>query len=112
MRLVVRLGHLRLFRPPLFPRACLRQALALYHTLTRLGYPVEIHFGVRKAGKDLQGHSWVTVQGMPVAEQTRTAMFTTVYAFCTPHPTLYKTHEGPSYAKGRLLTKSARERRS
>ena len=32
VRLVVRLCHLRLFRPPLFPRACLRQALALSRT--------------------------------------------------------------------------------
>ena len=37
VRLVVRLCHLRLFRPPLFPRACLRQALTLYVVLDPAG---------------------------------------------------------------------------
>jgi len=57
---VVRLCQARLFRLPLFPRSCLRQALALYYVLTQLGYPVAIHFGVRKEREELHGHSWVT----------------------------------------------------
>jgi transglutaminase superfamily protein len=78
---VVRLCQARLFRLPFFPRSCLRQALALSYVLTRMGYPVTIHFGVRKAGGALHGHSWVTCQGMPVAEHTRTDLFTIVYSY-------------------------------
>ena len=69
VRIVRRICRLRLFHGPLFPQACLRQALTLYHLLTRLGYPVVIHFGVYKAGEALRGHSWVTVDGQPVAER-------------------------------------------
>jgi Transglutaminase-like superfamily len=79
--MVVQLCHLRLFRSPLFPRACLRQALTLYAVLTRLGYPMQVHFGVQKAGENLHGHSWVTVQGTPVAEQTQTELFPIVYSY-------------------------------
>jgi hypothetical protein len=78
---VVRVCQARLFRLPLFPRPCLRQALALYAVLTRMGYPVAIYFGVRKEGGELHGHSWVTFQGTPVAERTRIDFFTTVYAY-------------------------------
>lgn len=85
--IVVRLCQMRLFRLPIFPRACLRQSLALYHTLTRMGYPVEIHFGVHKDGEELRGHSWVTMQGKPVAE-TPTEIFQIVYSypFASPLP--------------------------
>jgi transglutaminase superfamily protein len=69
VRLVRRICRLRCFRGPLFPQACLRHALALYHLMGQLGYPVEIHFGVYKAGEALRGHSWVTVDGKPVAER-------------------------------------------
>jgi Transglutaminase-like superfamily len=79
--IAVRLCHLRLFHFPLFPRACLRQALVIYYVLTRMGYPAEIHFGARKEGEQLHGHSWVTLQGRPVAERTRTGIFTTVYSY-------------------------------
>jgi hypothetical protein len=79
--IAVRVCQLRLFHLSLFPRACLRQALALYYVLTRLGYPAEIHFGARKEGRRLHGHSWVTLQGKPVAERTRTGIFTTVYSY-------------------------------
>jgi hypothetical protein len=81
---VVQLCQARLFRLPLFPRSCLRQALALYYVLTRLGYPVAIHFGVRKEREELHGHSWVTCQGTPVAERTPTALFTIVYSYPAP----------------------------
>lgn len=79
--IAVWLCQLRLFHLPLFPRACLRQSLALYHVLTRMGYPVEIHFGIHKDGEDLRGHSWVMLQGRPVAERARTEIFTTVYSY-------------------------------
>jgi Transglutaminase-like superfamily len=81
VEIVMRLCQMRLFYLPIFPRPCLRQALALYHVLTRIGYSVEIHFGIHKQGKDLQGHSWVTIQGKPVAERTRTEIFKSVYSY-------------------------------
>jgi Transglutaminase-like superfamily len=81
VRMVVRLCQLRLFRGPMFPRPCLRQALALYYVLIRMGYPVEIHFGVYKEGEDLCGHSWVTVQGMPVAERMLGEACKVIYSF-------------------------------
>ena len=67
VRTVVRVCQARLFRLPIFPRACLRQALALYYVLTALGYPATIHFGARKGDEALHGHSWVTIRGMSVA---------------------------------------------
>ena len=81
VRIVRRICRLRCFRGPLFPQACLRQALALYHLLSRLGYPVAIHFGVYKAGEALRGHSWVTVDGKPVAERLPPEALQTIYAF-------------------------------
>jgi transglutaminase superfamily protein len=81
VRLVVRVCHLRCFRPPLFPRACLRQALALYYMLRRLGYPAAIHFGIHKAEEALHGHSWVTVQGQIVAESMPVEAFHEVYSY-------------------------------
>jgi Transglutaminase-like superfamily len=87
---IVWLCRLPLFRAPLFPRACLRQSLALYYALSRRGYAVTIHFGVRKDEDVLQGHSWVTVQGIPVAEHTPVEAFHVVYAYppvttCSAH---------------------------
>jgi hypothetical protein len=81
VQLVVWLCRLRLFCGPVYPRACLRQALALYYVLTRLGYAVEIHFGIRKEHDVLYGHSWVTMHGHPVAESRRTAEFIVVYSY-------------------------------
>ena len=81
MRLVVWVCHLRLFRTRVFPRACLRQSLALYYALSRIGYPVVIHFGVHKEEDLLHGHSWVTVSGTAVAEPTSLDVFHVVYSY-------------------------------
>jgi hypothetical protein len=80
VRLIVWVCRLRCFRLSLFPRPCLRQALALYYTLRRMGYPVTIHFGVHKAEEVLHGHSWVTVQGQVVAESMPVEAFHEVYS--------------------------------
>jgi transglutaminase superfamily protein len=87
--LVIQLCHLRPFRRSFFPRACLRQALALYYVLTRMGYPVTIHFGVAKTREALDGHSWVTIQGQPVAERLQPEHWQIVYSYpsastCSP----------------------------
>jgi hypothetical protein len=83
VRLVAWVCQRRCFRTRLFPRTCLRQALALYYVLTRLGYPVAIHFGILKKGDMLIGHSWVTVAGQPVAEDRHTQIFSIVYSYPT-----------------------------
>jgi hypothetical protein len=80
---VARLCRRRFFRRPPFPRACLRQALALYYVLTRLGYAVEIHFGIQKAVEVLHGHSWVTVQGEQMAEHAPLDVFSIIYSYAS-----------------------------
>jgi hypothetical protein len=105
VRIALRVGRLRWFRAPLFPRACLRQALALTYILRRLGYPVVLHFGVRKAGATLEGHSWVTLDGHPVAEDAELDVFTPVYASpaaapgATPEAGILQYKGGPYGAK-------------
>lgn len=86
VRLVRQVCQLRLFRTRLFPLVCLRQSLSLYYTLTRLGCPVMIHFGVRKGKEELQGHSWVTLEGMPVAEQGGSTPYRIVYTYPPDQP--------------------------
>jgi hypothetical protein len=78
--IVMRISNLRPFRSRIFPKRCLRQSLTLYRTLSQMGYPVEIHFGIHKDGGHLQGHSWVTIQGRPVAEGSGMETFRSVYS--------------------------------
>jgi hypothetical protein len=79
--IVTRICNLRPFRARVFPKLCLRQSLALYRTLTQMGYPVEIHFGVRKDDKTLSGHSWVTLRGEAVADTAPNVIFEAVYSY-------------------------------
>jgi hypothetical protein len=81
VRLVLRLCHRRPFRSALFPKACLRQSLALYHALTHLGFPVEFQLGVRKQGEKLIAHSWVTFAGKPIADKANTDILKLVYSY-------------------------------
>ena len=81
VRVVRRVCRVWLFRGPRFPQRCLRQALALYYTLSRLGYPITIQVGVDKVGGVLQGHSWVTIGGTPVGEPDPTQRFTVIYTY-------------------------------
>ena len=86
VRVVLQVCQLRLFRSRLFPRTCLRQALALYSTLTSLGYTVSIHFGILREGEELRGHSWVTVKGMPVVERQDSSVYRIVYSYPSDQP--------------------------
>ena len=79
--IVTRVCNLRVFRSRIFPKQCLRQSLTLYRTLNQMGYPVEIHFGVKKDDKNFQGHSWVTMQGEPVADTAPDRHFKVVYSY-------------------------------
>ena len=80
-RIVARVSRLRIFDLPVFPRLCMRRALALYAVLARNGFPVEIHFGVRKDGPDLRGHSWITLDGAALGERHSARAFRTVYTY-------------------------------
>jgi hypothetical protein len=79
--IVVWVCRWRVFRLPIFPKPCLRQSLALYRTLSRMGHRAEIHFGVNKKGQTLYGHSWVTLQGQLVAESSGPEVFKSVYSY-------------------------------
>jgi len=46
-----------------------------------MGYPVEIHFGVRKDGNALHGHSWITLDGKPLGERNPTDVFRPIYSY-------------------------------
>jgi Transglutaminase-like superfamily len=81
IKIATRLCNLRPFRSRIFPQRCLRQSLTLYRTLNRMGYSVELHFGIYKKGEELRGHSWVTIEGKPVAERTRTEIFKPIYSY-------------------------------
>ena len=80
VQIVRRVAGLGIFRLPIFPRLCLRQSLALFFFLSRMGHPVEIHFGVRKDGRDLDGHSWVSLGGRVLGEREPANHFRTIYS--------------------------------
>jgi len=79
--IVTRVCNLRVFRSRIFPKLCLRQSLTLYRTLNQMGYPVEIHFGVKKDDKNFQGHCWVTMRGESVADTAADGHFKVVYSY-------------------------------
>ena len=77
---VARVCNLKPFRTRVFPKPCLRHSLALYRTLIRLGYPPQIHIGVRKSEGELIGHSWVSLHGQCVADTSDSAVFKSIYS--------------------------------
>lgn len=64
---------------------CLLRSLLLFHFLRRQGWPVEIHFGVRKTAEglaDITGHSWLVLEGSPfLEEECQRGSFATTYSF-------------------------------
>jgi hypothetical protein len=78
---IARVCHLGMFRTRVFPRACLRQSMVLYCVLNRLGYPVRIHFGVRRGSARLEGHSWITLDGQLLAEPVLPDSYVNVYSY-------------------------------
>jgi Transglutaminase-like superfamily len=83
VRIVTRACNLRMFRSRAFPKLCLRQSLTLYRILSRMGYPVQIHFGVMKDETGFRGHSWLTLEGEAVADTAPSEIFKTVYSYCS-----------------------------
>lgn len=47
---------------------CLPQSLVLFHLLSGWGFPVRIHFGVRKQDGTMTGHAWLELGGEPFRE--------------------------------------------
>ncbi|MEK6536488.1 MAG: lasso peptide biosynthesis B2 protein [Actinomycetota bacterium] len=78
---------------------CLLRSLLLFRFLRRQGWPVEIHFGVRKIGEagidsindtkydvsshmGITGHSWLVLAGEPfLEEESRRGSFATTYTY-------------------------------
>jgi len=81
VQIVRRVCLLRVFSLPVFPKLCLRQSLALFRFLSRIEHPVEIHFGVRKDGRELGGHSWVVLHGRTLGEREPADEFRTIYSY-------------------------------
>jgi len=81
---VTAVSRFPLFRTGLFPLECVRRSLSLYRALTGMGHPAIIHFGVRRHGATLLGHSWVTVHGQYLDEAGPTHTFTPIYSYPPP----------------------------
>ena len=81
VRVVRRVAALWFFTLPVFPRPCLREALALYHVLSRAGQPVEFCVGVMKSGESLVAHSWVSLHGDPIIAADRGRGFRVLYSY-------------------------------
>jgi hypothetical protein len=75
-----RVCGLRMFGTRPFPRPCLRRSLVLFRALTTMGFPATIHFGVRKHESVIEGHSWVSLYGRPLAERVSVDAFSCVYS--------------------------------
>ncbi len=64
---------------------CLLRSLILFRFLRRQGWPVEIHFGVRKTAEcmpDITGHSWLVLDGEPFLEDvSQKNSFVTTYTY-------------------------------
>jgi len=64
---------------------CLLRSLILFKFLRLQGWPVEIHFGVRKTGEgeaDITGHSWLVLEDQPFLEpESQKHAFATTYSY-------------------------------
>ena len=61
---------------------CLIRSAGLYRLLGRYNMDMRIHFGVRKDGDVLAGHSWITLDGKPFFENQDTCgAFSAVYSY-------------------------------
>ena len=85
VRVAARVSGLLLFRSWPFPRTCVRESLALAFALSRAGRPFEVHFGVRKEGQTLWGHSWITINSEHNQRENR--VFSTIYTYSFEGPT-------------------------
>jgi hypothetical protein len=79
--IVGRVCRARLFRLACFPRACLREALALYDVLNGLDPDVRLHVGVCTENGLLRAHSWVSRHGRPIGPAGQHGRFRVLYSY-------------------------------
>lgn len=64
---------------------CLLRSLILFRFLRQQGWPVKIHFGVRKTAEgltDITGHSWLVLAEEPFLEaESQRGSFVTTYSY-------------------------------
>ncbi len=64
---------------------CLLRSLVLFRFLRGQGWPVEVHFGVRKTAEglaDITGHSWLVLDGEPFLEdESQRDSFATTFRY-------------------------------
>lgn len=61
---------------------CLLRSLALYYFATRCGFAVQLHCGVRRAGRELEGHAWLSLDEKPFFERgDPDQIFSTTFSF-------------------------------
>jgi hypothetical protein len=61
--------------------ACLPRSLALYRLARRRGVPARLHCGVRRNGRGLIGHAWLTVDGVSLFSYEQTDEWIETYTF-------------------------------
>lgn len=81
LQVVVRVSRFAVFEFPGFPRVCVREALALYRELRRMGHPARFCVGVRKDGGALIAHSWVSLHGVALMPWSAESSFSILYVF-------------------------------
>jgi hypothetical protein len=63
---------------------CLLRSLIIFHMLRRKGLDARIHFGVKRDGADLAGHSWLSLGGRCLLEgKDHLASYVEMYSY--PH---------------------------
>jgi hypothetical protein len=61
---------------------CLLRSLILFRLFRRVGFDVQIHFGVKKNDSLLEGHSWLLLNGVFFLEQKDPKLtYTQVYSY-------------------------------
>ena len=80
-RIVRRIATLAVFRNRLFPRVCLRRALTGFAMLSGGRCPPTFVIGVRTTPDGINAHSWLNLEGCPLAERRSVDDFRIVYTY-------------------------------
>jgi hypothetical protein len=51
-----------------YPRPCLIRSCVLFEEALKNGLEVQMFIGAKKEGRDLKGHSWITINNQPYRE--------------------------------------------
>ncbi|MCK4666745.1 lasso peptide biosynthesis B2 protein [Candidatus Dependentiae bacterium] len=69
-RISYKVLYTSLFGYLIFRPTCLRKSLVLYRVFNQYGYPVMINLGVKKESGSVTAHSWLTLDGDPIFENS------------------------------------------